>query len=126
MTKPPAWIVALESNLDPLIHAEENGEVDIEANGKLLAEIRAEGNTVEIAECLDKRIDCEMGAAEAGNAVKLKDAYGNGKSCQMWSTRNDSFAYKGGGHTEVTFTQSNLPPARSLKVRDFNQQQDDR
>ena len=116
----------LESNLDPLIHMEENGKVDIEANGELLAEIWADGNTVEIAEHLDKRIDCEIGAAEAGNAVKLKNAYGNGKSCQMWSTRHDSFTYKGGGHTEVTFMQSNLPPDRSLKVRDFNQQQDNR
>lgn len=80
---------------------------------------------MDIAERLDKWIDCEMRAVEAGNAVKLKDTYSNGKSCQMWSTRNDSFMYKGSGHTEVAFTQSNLPPAWSLKVRDFNQQQDD-
>jgi hypothetical protein len=54
MMKPPAWIVALDSNLDPLIHTKENGEVDIKANGELLAEIWAEENTMEITECLDK------------------------------------------------------------------------
>jgi len=124
MMKPPAWIVVLESNLDQLIHTEENGKVDIKANRELVAEIWAEGNTMEIAEHLYKWIDCEMGAAEAGNAVKLKDTYSNGKSHKMWSTRNDSFMYKGGRHTEVTFAQSNLPPAWSLKVRDLNQQED--
>ena len=54
MTKPPAWIITLESNLDPLIHTEENREVDVKENRELLVEIWVGGNAVEITERLDK------------------------------------------------------------------------
>jgi hypothetical protein len=54
MTKPPSWVVALESNLDPLIHTETDGEVDVKADGELLAEVGAERDSVEVTESLDK------------------------------------------------------------------------
>jgi hypothetical protein len=78
VTKPPFRITALESSLDALINKVANGEVHVKADRELLPKVRAEGNAVEIAERLDKGVDCEMRAAEARIAVKFKNTDGNG------------------------------------------------
>ena len=54
MPKPPSQVVALESNLDPMIHMEADSEVNVEADGELLAEVGAEWDTMEVTESLDE------------------------------------------------------------------------
>jgi len=54
MPKPPSWVVVLESNLDPLIYMEADSEVNVEADGELLAEVGAEGDTMKVTESLDE------------------------------------------------------------------------
>ena len=72
------------------MHTETDGEVDIIADGELLAKVWAKGDSTEIAKSLDKWIDRKMGTAEASIAVELEDAHSNGKGWKIRSTRNKS------------------------------------
>ena len=76
MTKPPSRIISLESSLNALIDPILNGEVNIKADGELLMEVRAEGDAMEVTQCLYKGVDGKVGASEAGVAVKFKNMDG--------------------------------------------------
>jgi hypothetical protein len=91
MTKPPSRITALESSLNLLINMVANGEVHVEADRELLTKVRAKGDALEITERLDKGVNCKMGAAEAGIAVKFKNTDGNGDGRKMWGAWNETF-----------------------------------
>ena len=54
MAKPPSCVVVLESNMDLLIHRETDSEIDAVANGELLVEVGAKGDSVEVAKSLDE------------------------------------------------------------------------
>jgi hypothetical protein len=91
MTKPPSRIISLESSLNTLINAISNGEVNVEADGELLTEVRAEGDAMEVTKCLYEGVDGKVGATEAGVAVKFENTNGNGDSGQVRGARNETF-----------------------------------
>ena len=90
MTKPPSRIILLESSLNVLINLILNREVNIKADGELLTEVRAEGDAMEVTQCLYEGVDGKVGASEAGVVVKFKNTDGNGNSGRVWGARNES------------------------------------
>ena len=92
MSKPPSWVVALESNLDSLIHTETDSEEDVIADRELLEEVWANGNSMQVTKSFNKGIDSEVGTAKAGVPVELEDTDSNSEGWQKRSTRDESLA----------------------------------
>ena len=107
MTKPPSWVIALESDLDSLFHTEKDGKVDIVADGELLAEVRTKGDSMEVAKSFDKGIDSKVGTAKAGIAVELKDTDSNSEGWQIRGTRYEPLTGKSSRYAKVALTQGN-------------------
>jgi hypothetical protein len=68
MLKPPISCLSPKGHLDSAVDFLANGEVNVEADGKLLGKVRAKWDTMQVAKALDERLDGKVGASEAGIA----------------------------------------------------------